>query len=252
MSRIGIFLYGVASYAAFFVVLLYGAGFIVGFLTPTMLDGVPRMPFPQALGINLGLLVVFAIQHSGMARQSFKAWWTRIVPVAAERSTYVLASSVVLGLLFAFWQPMGGVIWNVASPGPRAYVIAFYLLGWAILFYATFLIDHFDLFGLKQTWRQLVGAAYRPPQFHTPGMYRFVRHPLYVGWLIIFWAAPTMTVAHFVFALVSTSYILVAIQMEERDLVDAFGEVYEDYRRNTPMLIPKILPKRRRIKAANM
>jgi protein-S-isoprenylcysteine O-methyltransferase Ste14 len=251
MTRMGIFLYGVVSYAIFFAVFLYGIGFIVGEATPTMLDGMPRLPLLQALGINLGLLTLFALQHSGMARQSFKRWLTRFVPVSAERSTYVLLSSLALALLFAFWQPMGGVVWNVTSSAVRSYIVGLYLLGWMVLLYATFLIDHFDLFGLKQVWRQLVGASYKPPQFHTPGMYRIVRHPLYVGWIIIFWAAPTMTLAHLVFAGVATAYILVAIQLEERDLVAAFGEVYESYRSRTPMLVPRLWPKRRETKPAN-
>ena len=251
MSRAAIFVYGILSYAVFFAVFLYGMGFIVGAMTPTMLDGVPRVPFFQALGTDLGLLGLFALQHSGMARQSFKRWLTRFVPVSAERSTYVLLSSLALALLFAYWQPMGGVVWNVTGVGPRSYIIGLYLLGWMILLYATFLIDHFDLFGLKQVWRALTGKTYKPPQFHTPGMYRIVRHPLYVGWIIIFWAAPTMTLAHLVFAGVATSYILVAIQLEERDLVAAFGEVYESYRRRTPMLVPRLWPKRRDPKTAN-
>ncbi len=251
MSRLGIFLYGVVSYAVFFAVFLYGIGFIVGEGTPTMLDGAPRLPVLQALGINLGLLTLFAIQHSGMARQSFKKWLTRFVPVSAERSTYVLMSSIALGLLFAFWQPMGGLVWNVTSSAARGYIVGLYLLGWMILLYATFLIDHFDLFGLKQVWRKLIGKPYMPPQFHTPGMYRIVRHPLYVGWIIIFWAAPTMTLAHLVFAGVATAYILVAIQLEERDLVVAFGDVYESYRNRTPMLIPRLWPRRRTPKTAN-
>jgi protein-S-isoprenylcysteine O-methyltransferase Ste14 len=251
MSRATIFLYGVLSYAVFFAVFLYGMGFIVGTMTPTMLDGVPKLPFFQALGINLGLLSLFAIQHSGMARQSFKRWLTHFVPVSAERSTYVLMSSLALALLFAFWQPMGGVVWNVTSVSARSAIIGLYLLGWMILLYATFLIDHFDLFGLKQVWRALVGETYKPPQFHTPGMYRIVRHPLYVGWIIIFWAAPTMTLAHLVFAGVATAYILVAIQFEERDLVAAFGEAYESYRSRTPMLVPRLWARRRAVKTAN-
>jgi protein-S-isoprenylcysteine O-methyltransferase Ste14 len=166
------------------------------------------------------------------------------VPEAVERSTYVLLSSLALVALFAWWQPIGGTIWN-ATGAARTAVIALYLLGWALLLYTTFLIDHFDLFGLKQVWRRLTGAEYRPPQFYTPSLYRIVRHPLYIGWLTIFWAAPTMTVAHLVFALATTAYILIAIQLEERDLVDAFGERYVSYRRDTPMLIPRLRRSRR-------
>ena len=207
-------------------------------------------PFWEALAIDLGLLGLFAIQHSVMARPAFKRWWTKFVPEAVERSTYVLLSSLALVALFAWWQPIGGIVWETTGAA-RTAVIALYLLGWALLLYTTFLIDHFDLFGLKQVWRRLTGASYQPPQFYTPSLYKVVRHPLYIGWLTIFWAAPTMTVAHLVFALATTAYILIAIQLEERDLVDAFGERYVNYRRDTPMLIPR-LRRSRRSGAANV
>jgi protein-S-isoprenylcysteine O-methyltransferase Ste14 len=236
--------YGIASYGLFLGVFVYAVGFIGGFLTPTRLDGAQNRPLWQALAIDLGLLGLFAVQHSVMARPAFKRWWTRFVPEAVERSTYVLLSSLALVALFAWWQPIGGILWDAPAGPVRGAVIALYLFGWALLLYATFLIDHFDLFGLKQVWRRLRGAPYVPPQFYTPGLYRVVRHPLYVGWLTIFWAAPTMTVAHLVFALVTTAYILFAIQLEERDLVDAFGERYVAYRRTTPMLIPRLRPDR--------
>jgi protein-S-isoprenylcysteine O-methyltransferase Ste14 len=232
--------YGVGSYGLFLGVFIYAVGFIGGFLTPTRLDGAQSRPFLQALAIDLGLLGLFAVQHSVMARPAFKRWWTRFVPEAVERSTYVLFSSLALVALFAFWQPIGGVVWDAPAGPARGAIIALYLFGWALLLYTTFLIDHFDLFGLKQVWRRLRGSSYRPPQFYTPSLYKLVRHPLYVGWLTIFWAAPTMTVAHLVFALATTAYILIAIQLEERDLVDAFGERYVAYRRATPMLIPRL------------
>lgn len=240
MSRIAIFIYGAASYILFLAVFLYGIGFIGGFLTPTMLDGAPRVPLGKALAIDLALLTVFAIQHSGMARPAFKAWWTRVVPEAAERSTYVLPSSLLLVALYVHWQPIGGIVWNLTERPSRALMIGAYLFGWLLLLYATFLIDHFDLFGLKQVWRNFAGAAYRAPQFHTPSLYKIVRHPLYIGWLLIFWCAPTMTVAHLIFAVVTTAYILVAIRLEEHDLVTAFGDKYVEYRRQTPMLVPRI------------
>ncbi len=240
-------IYGGICYAAFLAVAVYAAGFIVGVLTPTTLDGVPGRPLSQALAIDIGLLALFAVQHSGMARPAFKRWWTRIVPEWAERSTYVLLSSVLMVALFAYWEPIGGVVWSVAAGG-GAYValLSLYAAGWVVLLYATFLIDHFDLFGLAQTWRRLTGAAHRGPQFHTPGLYRLVRHPLYVGWLMIFWAAPVMTSAHLLFALMTTAYILVAIRLEERDLIDVFGERYVEYRRHTPMLIPRFVPRTQR------
>lgn len=238
-SGTGAFLYGIFSYGLFLAVFLYAIGFIGGFLTPTILDGEATRPVLEALAIDLGLLTLFAVQHSVMARPAFKRWWTRYVPESVERSTYVLFSSLALAAMFWLWEPIGGVVW-AAEGFARNVVIGIYLFGWALLLYSTFLIDHFDLFGLKQVWRRLKGQDYVPPQFYIPSLYRVVRHPLYVGWLTIFWAAPTMTVAHLVFALVTTAYILFAIQLEERDLVDAFGDRYVRYRRETPMLIPRL------------
>ena len=240
MSRITVFLYGVACYAVALVAFVYGMGFIGGFLTPTLLDGAPDRPLGQALLINLVLLAAFAVQHSGMARPAFKRWWTRIVPEAAERSSYVLVSSIAIGALFYFWSPIGGIVWQAPAGVARTSIIGLYSFGWALLLYTTFLIDHFDLFGLKQVWRYLAAKTYRPPQFYTPSLYKLVRHPLYIGWLTIFWAAPTMTVAHLVFAVATTAYILIAIRLEERDLVGAFGERYVAYRERTPMLVPRL------------
>jgi methanethiol S-methyltransferase len=242
MSRVGIFLYGVLSYLVFLGVFVYAIGFIGGFLTPTTLDGAPRRPLVEALAIDLGLLAGFAIQHSGMARPAFKRWWTRIVPEAAERATYVLVTSLLMVALFVLWEPIGGIVWATPEGPATTAVIALYLFGWALLLYTTFLIDHFDLFGLKQVWRRLTGKEYVAPQFHTPSLYKVVRHPLYIGWLIIFWAAPVMTIAHLVFAVMTTAYIIIAIQFEERDLISAFGDKYVDYRRRTPMLMPRLTP----------
>jgi methanethiol S-methyltransferase len=240
VSRIGIFLYGLLCYAAFLGVFVYAIGFIGGFVTPTQLDGGPQGTLGQALAIDLGLLALFAVQHSVMARPAFKRWWTGIVPEAAERSTYVIASSLALVALFVHWKPIGGVVWSVPAGTWRASVIGLYAFGWLLLLYTTFLIDHFDLFGLAQVWRCLRGQDYRPPQFHTPSLYKLVRHPLYIAWLIIFWAAPVMTMAHLLFAVMTTSYILIAIQLEERDLVDQFGAAYVTYRRRTPMIVPRL------------
>src|SRR5690348_17532414 len=243
-SGMGALAYGIVSYGLFLGVFVYAVGFIGGFLTPTRLDAAPTRPFWQALAIDLALLGLFAIQHSVMARPAFKRWWTRFVPEAVERSTYVLLSSLALVALFIFWEPMGGVIWDAPAGPLRTTIIAVYFFGWALLLYTTFLIDHFDLFGLKQVWRRLMGSPYEPPHFYTPSLYKVVRHPLYIGWLTIFWAAPTMTVAHLVFALATTAYILIAIQLEEHDLVDAFGDTYVSYRRSTPMLIPRLWRRR--------
>jgi methanethiol S-methyltransferase len=240
MSRIAIFAYGILCYLVFFAVFLYGIGFIGGFLTPTSLDGVPTSSLGHALTVDLALLAAFAVQHSGMARPAFKTWWKRFVPEAAERSTYVLLSSLALVALYIFWEPIGGVIWSAADGAVRNSIIGLYLFGWLLLLYTTFLIDHFDLFGLKQVWRRLLDKTYRAPVFRTPSLYKVVRHPLYIGWLMIFWAAPTMTVAHLIFALATTAYILIAIRFEERDLASAFGTTYLDYRARTPMLIPRL------------
>lgn len=240
MSRIGIFAYGILSYLVFLAVFLYGIGFIGGFLTPTSLDGVPTSSLGHALTVDLSLLAAFALQHSGMARPAFKRWWKRFVPEAAERSTYVLFSSLALVALYIFWQPIGGVVWSAPNGVARNIVIGLYLFGWLLLLYTTFLIDHFDLFGLKQVWRLLSNKTYRDPVFRTPSLYKVVRHPLYIGWLMIFWAAPVMTAAHLLFALATTAYILIAIRFEERDLVSAFGNIYVDYRARTPMLIPRL------------
>ena len=199
----------------------------------------PTASLGTALLVNTLLLVVFAVQHSVMARPWFKRAWTRIVPVAAERSTYVLFSSLALILLFALWQPMGGVVWAVQNEAASLALYAAYGFGWLLVLASTFAIDHFDLFGLRQTWRYARGVAYEPPAFKQPILYRIVRHPLYVGWLFVMWATPTMTSAHLFFAVVASLYILVAIQFEENDLEKAHPE-YESYKQRVPMLVPAI------------
>ncbi len=237
MKRLPIFLYGVASYAVFFAVFLYAIGFIGNLWVPKSMDSPRDVSLTTALLVNLGLLGLFAVQHSVMARPWFKRWWTRIVPQAAERSTYVLFSSLCLIALFWFWQPMGGVIWDLQSPGGINTMYFVYAAGWALLLYSTFLINHFDLFGLRQVWLHLLGKPYTAVPFRSPWLYRQVRHPLYVGWFMIFWATPTMTVAHLVFAIMTTGYILVAIQFEERDLIDEHPE-YREYQKQVPMIVP--------------
>ena len=237
MKRLAIFCYGVASYAVFFATFLYAVGFIGDFGVPKTLDSARDVPLSSALATDVGLLALFALQHSVMARPAFKRWWTRIIPEPAERATYVLFSSLALILLFWLWQPMGGQVWDVESPAAVGILYGVYALGWLLLLYVTFLINHFDLFGLRQVWLQLVGRRYTPVPFVTPWLYRLVRHPLYIGWLTIVWATPTMTVAHLVFAVMSTAYILVGVRLEERDLVAAHPE-YAEYRRRVPMLIP--------------
>jgi protein-S-isoprenylcysteine O-methyltransferase Ste14 len=243
-SRITAFLYGVACYLVFFASFLYAIGFIGNFGVPKSIDSGPLLPFTQALAINSALLGLFAIQHSVMARQWFKTAWTRIVPPPVERSTYVLFSSAALILLFWKWQPMGGVIWNVQNAWGRMALYAVFALGWLTVLAATFLINHFDLFGLRQVWLYLCGRPYTPLRFGTPVLYRYVRHPLYFGWLLVFWSAPVMTSTHLVFAVATTAYILIAIQFEERDLVRLHGE-YAEYRRRVPMILPIGSSKRR-------
>ena len=237
MSRLLVFAYGVIAYAVFFVTYLYAAGFIGNLVVPKSLDSIPTAPLGIALLINLGLLSVFAIQHSVMARPWFKRMLTRIVPQAAERSTYVLASSLALILLFWQWSPLGGVIWDVQDPTGRAVLYGGFAFGFLLVLVTTFLINHFDLFGLRQVWLHLLGREYQPLNFVTPGPYRLVRHPLYVGWLFAFWSTPTMTLTHLLFAVVTTAYILVAIRLEERDLIDAHPE-YAEYKRRVPMMVP--------------
>ncbi|MGH9524058.1 MAG: methanethiol S-methyltransferase [Terriglobales bacterium] len=236
-KRITAFTYGVFSYIVSLATFVYLAGFIGNFGVPKSIDSVREVPLTEALGINALLLGVFALQHSVMARQSFKRAWTRIVPTVVERSTYLLFSCVALFLLFWKWQPIGGTVWSVESPMARMLVYAVYAAGWFLVLLATFLINHFDLFGLRQVWLYLVGRPYTPLKFRTPGVYRLVRHPLYVGWLMVFWSAPVMTSAHLFFALAITGYILTAIPFEERDLVH-FHPEYEEYRRRVPMLVP--------------
>lgn len=238
--RAGILLYGVVSYAIFFATFCYGAGFVGDFLVPRTIDSAPTQPLGIALAVNLGLLAVFAIQHSVMARPAFKSWWTQRIPEAAERSTYVLASSLALIALFALWQPMGGIVWQVEHPVGRTLLHAGFAFGWLLVLVTTFLINHFDLFGLRQVWLHFRGRPYTSLHFVTPGPYKLVRHPLYVGWLFAFWCTPTMTVAHLVFAVVTALYIVAAIRWEEKDLIDHHGETYAAYRRRVPMLVPKL------------
>ncbi|HJT99450.1 MAG TPA: isoprenylcysteine carboxylmethyltransferase family protein [Rhodanobacteraceae bacterium] len=238
LKRSLVFVYGVLCYAVFFCTYLYAIGFVGNVLVPLSIDSPPRGGFVSSLLVDAGLLLAFALQHSVMARPAFKRWWTRFVPAPAERSTYVLASSLALIALFAWWRPLGGVVWSVADPFSVAVLYGLCAFGFLLVLVSTFLISHFDLFGLRQVWLHLVGKPYTPIGFRTPGPYRLVRHPLYVGWLFAFWATPMMTLAHFVFALATTVYILVAIQLEERDLVSSLGDSYRDYRKRVPMLVP--------------
>ena len=240
MKRAIIFAYGAVCYVISLPTSVYTMGFVGNFAVPTTLDESASGSLWAALAVNLSLLTVFALQHSVMARPAFKSWWTRIVPRAAERSTYVLFTCIALFALFAFWKPMGGVIWNVSNAPGQIFLYGLFGLGWVIVLVATFLINHFDLFGLRQVWLELRGKQYTSLTFATPWLYKYVRHPLYVGWFLVFWATPTMTAAHLIFAIVTTAYILVAIQLEERDLVAQHGADYENYRKRVPMLVPRL------------
>jgi protein-S-isoprenylcysteine O-methyltransferase Ste14 len=237
MTRILTLAYGALSYVIFFLTFLYAIGFLGNVVVPKSLDSGATDPWLTALAIDLGLLSLFAVQHSVMARQGFKRLLTRVIPAAAERSTYVLASSLALLLLFWQWRPLGGSVWEVQNEIGRAMLYGGFAFGWTLVLVTTFVINHFDLFGLRQTWRAFRGQPQAPLRFVTPVLYRVVRHPLYVGWLFAFWSTPTMTVTHLLFAVVTTAYILVAIQLEERDLMRAHPE-YAEYRRRVPMLVP--------------
>jgi protein-S-isoprenylcysteine O-methyltransferase Ste14 len=238
LKRVLYFAYGVVCYLVFLATFLYAIAFIGNLGVPTALDGPAKDSLGRALAVNTGLLALFAIQHSVMARKWFKQRWTRIVPRPIERSTYVLFSSIALILLFWQWRPLGGTVWSIESIGVTIALRTIFALGWALVLVSTFLIDHFDLFGLRQVWLFLLGRSYTPREFATPGLYRFVRHPLYAGWFLAFWMTPTMTLAHLMFAIATSTYILLAITFEERDLVREFGETYEEYRREVPMLVP--------------
>ena len=239
MNRVSGLFYGVISYTVFFATFLYAIGFVGNIFVPKGIDSIPNVPMTQALLINLGLLGVFAIQHSLMARPFFKRWLTRFIPASMERSTYTLASILALILLFWLWEPMGGLVWSITSPTGVALMYVGFAFGWLLVLLCTFLINHFDLFGLRQVWLNFRNKPYTPLDFKLPYLYQIVRHPMYVGWFFAFWCTPTMTVAHLAFALATSAYILIAIQLEERDLIEAHPE-YREYRKNVPMIVPFI------------
>jgi protein-S-isoprenylcysteine O-methyltransferase Ste14 len=233
--------YAFAAYGFFLLTFLYAVGFLANLpQLPTAIDAAAVLPWPQAVFVNLALLAVFAVQHSVMARPAFKRWWTRLVPEAIERSTYVLFATVALALVLAFWQPVAGpVIWQVDSPAGQLALWALFGLGWAVLLISTFLLNHFELFGLRQVVAQLLRRPVPAQEFRTPLFYRWVRHPLYVGFLIAFWATPRMTAGHLMFAAANTAYIFIGVWFEERDLIAQFGDRYRLYREQVGMLLPR-------------
>lgn len=232
-------LYGLLSYTAFLASFTYAIGFVGNVLVPKGIDTPSHGALPEALLVDILLLALFAVQHSVMARKGFKQWWMRIVPESVERSTYVLASSLALGLLLWKWQPIAGSLWSVQAPAGRLALLALFWLGWGIALWSTFMISHFDLFGLRQVYLRLKGEPYRPLPFVKVALYRFVRHPLMLGLLIAFWATPDMSYGHLLFAVATTGYIFIGVWLEERDLRREHGAEYEQYCREAGMLLPR-------------
>ena len=240
IRRLAAFAYGATCYAIFFVTFLYLIGFVANLVVPVSIDSGEAGPVGRALTVNTLLLLLFGLQHSVMARPGFKAWFTRVVPRSIERSTYVLASSVALVLLFWLWEPIPTAIFKVEGAFARTAVLGVSMAGYGLLLYSTFLIDHFDLFGLRQVFLRAMGRGYTEKRFATPTLYKLIRHPIYVGWFVAFWATPTFSVGHLLFAGAMTAYMLVAIPLEERDLDAQLGEPYRSWRARTPAFVPRI------------
>ena len=238
MSRFIAFLYGLVAYLVFFATFVYAIGFVSGLVVPKTIDTGVAVPLTEALVLNILLMSLFAVQHSVMARKEFKRWWTKYVPKAVERSTYVLLASLALALLFWQWRPIATVVWQVNDPRVAMVITGLSLVGWLLVLTSTFLINHFELFGVHQVANNLVGRDMPALRFRTPVLYKVVRHPVYLGFIIAFWVTPNMTVGHMLFAAVTTAYIFVGIALEERDLVGLFGDEYRRYREQVSMLVP--------------
>ena len=232
--------YGLVCYLIFLVAFVYAIGFTGNFFVPKGIDGGVEGPLILSIIINVALMGLFAVQHSVMARPGFKKWWTTYVPLPIERSTYVLLASLILLLLYYFWQPLTGTVWSVTSPALRNVIWAIFALGWGVVLLSTFMIGHFDLFGLQQVLFHKQGKKTPESKFKEPGFYKFIRHPIMTGFIIAFWATPDMTMGHLLFAAVTTAYILISIQLEERDLIALLGNAYVNYRERVPALIPFI------------
>jgi methanethiol S-methyltransferase len=238
MGRFIALLYGLAAYLVFFLTFLYAIGFVEGLWVPKTIDTGTLVPMTESLIVNLLLMSLFAVQHSVMARRQFKEWWTQYVPKSVERSTYVLFASLALVLLFWQWRPMPDVMWQIADPSTAMAITGLSFVGWLLVLTSTFLINHFELFGVHQVVNNLAGRSMSEPRFKTPVLYKVVRHPIYLGFIIAFWAAPVMTVGHALFAAVTTAYIFVGIWLEERDLTELFGDEYRRYKERVAMLVP--------------
>jgi len=240
MGKLVAFLYGIVAYLAFAVVIVYAIGFVTGLMVPKTIDSGPASPLVESIVINIVLLTIFALQHSVMARPQFKKWWTTIVPKSVERSTYVLLASLALALVFWQWRPLPGVVWEAKDPTIAASLLYLGLFGWVLVFISTFMINHFELFGLHQVANNLTGNSMPPMKFKTPMLYNVVRHPIYLGFVIFAWATPVMTAGHLLFAAVVTAYIFVGIVLEEHDLIAVFGDEYRRYRQRVAMIVPFI------------
>ncbi len=238
IAKVASLAYGMVCYLIFLGTFLYAVGYVGNLIVPKSIDTGPLVQLTEAVAVNLLLLGLFAVQHSVMARPGFKRWWARIVPKHVERSTYILLSSLLLALLFWQWRPMPGVAWNVEQAVAVAVLWVMFGVGWLVVLISTFLIDHFDLFGLRQVYLHAKGRPYIPPPFRTPALYRVVRHPIMLGFLIAFWPAPTMTWGHLLFAVMTTAYIIIGVALEERDLRSAFGSTYEEYQEQVSMIVP--------------
>ena len=238
MKKFIFLFYGVVAYLIFFGTFCYAVGFVSALVVPKSIDSTPESSLTYSLLVDAALLSIFALQHSIMARPAFKQWWTKFVPEQLERSTYVLLASLCLLVLFWYWQPIGGIIWQATSHSTAILLQSISMLGFGIVLISTFMINHFDLFGLRQVWLYFTGKEYKQLTFKTPFFYKYVRHPLYLGFMIAFWSTPLMTAAHLFFSVMTTAYMLIAIQFEENDLVKQFGVTYKNYKRTAPMLIP--------------